>query len=224
MDPIIEYGELTDQLTRAFEFRYKDGRAGRFRMAGILFARPSSTLAKLEILPQIADWHFRSGNHIDFFFAGYSTYPLPPVSGFITVDVPGGAQWLYSPEQFDKFRQQMEHRTSWRYSGACDLLLCNAFYDEATSRADLDFRTAIVCQLDAMKKDNAIAGIEQFFEAIFRFAELSANEDPTWGFSDQLGVALGSSALKRMAMSLLPRKLDDSCRQIAHLAVTDIAK
>ena len=73
MDPVIDYDELISNLSGAFQYRYNTVSIKRVRMVGIVFARPNSPLAKSEIIPQIADWHFRSGNHIDFFFAGYTT-------------------------------------------------------------------------------------------------------------------------------------------------------
>lgn len=85
-------------------------------MVGIVFARPNSPLARSEIIPQLNDWHFRSGDHIDFYFAGY-TYPHPPVPGYQEVAITGSDPWLYSADRFNAFRQEIESRTSWEYYG-----------------------------------------------------------------------------------------------------------
>ena len=191
------------------------------RLVGIVFARPSSPLAKSEIIPALADWHHRSGDHIDFFFPGYHQHALLP--GFIPVEIPGMGTWGYSPEIFNNFRQEIESKTKWQYSGACDLLLTNARIDSSTQEAEIDFGSTIVCQIESMKEDKAIPSVERFFESIFRFAESAGNLDPTWGFSDEQGLSVAGSALKRVVLSLLPTNLDADYRKAQHFAIRDVA-
>jgi hypothetical protein len=223
MDPVIDYEELVSRLTNAFKNRYDVVGHDDVRMVGIVFASPNSPLAGSEIIPRIADWHHRSGDHIDFFFAGY-TYPHPPVHGYISVPVPGQQDWLYSPRLFNRFREEIESRTKWRYSGACDLLLLNSRFDGHDEIAEVDFDSAIVCQLDSMKEDKAIKSVEQFFETIFRFAQSASGKDPTWGFSDKQGVRVAGSALKRVALSFLPKGLDEDIKKAEHFAVQAIGR
>jgi hypothetical protein len=223
MDPVIDCEELVATLTSAFKYRYDDASEKRVRMVGLVFARPNSPLAKSEIIPQLADWHHRSGNHIDFFFAGY-TYPHELLPGFITVPVPGRGEWLYSSQLFDKFRREIEGQTRWKYSGESDLLLTNTFFDKASDQATLDFASTIVCQLDQMKEDKAILSVGRFFESVFRFAESANDLDPCWGFSDSQGLAVAGSALKRVALSLLPKNLDADFKKAEHFAIRDVAR
>lgn len=77
MQPALDHEDLTRSLNDRFRYRYEGDPSVRTRMVGIVFARPNSPLARSEIIPQLNDWHFRSGDHIDFYFAGY-TYPHPP--------------------------------------------------------------------------------------------------------------------------------------------------
>jgi hypothetical protein len=85
----------------------------------------------------------------------------------------------------------------------------------------LDFRSTVFCQLDQMKKDGAFLNIEQFFLSIIRFSSSAHNDDPTWGFSDQEGLRIGASALKRVILSLLPKKLANDYNKARHFAVVD---
>ncbi len=221
MDPVIDYPELIDRLTSAFQYRYQEGTSGRFRFTGLIFARPQSHLAKSEIIPQIADWHCRSGEHIDFFFAGY-TYPHPPIEGYEPVPVLGQQDWLYNPQKFNTFRQDIESRTTWKYSGACDLLLTNTFFDTAENKAAIDFSSMVLCQLDKMLEDKAISSIETFFETVFRFAESSTDLDPCWGFSDAQGWKIGVSSIRRALLSLLPKGITEDYLKAEHYVVRDV--
>ncbi len=221
MQPAVDYEELISRLTERFRYRYDDDSLSRTRMVGIVFARPNSPLAKSEIIPQLNDWHFRSGDHIDFYFIGY-TYSHPPVPGYTEVAIPGADPWLYSAESFNALRKEVESRTSWQYGGGCELLLTNARFSPRSNTANFDFSSTICCQLDAMKSDQAIQSVERFFETVFRFAESANDEDPTWGFSDVQGIDVAGSALKRVVLGLLPKNLGAEYKKVEHFAVRDV--
>lgn len=224
MKPAIDFEELIDTLTARFKKeRGGDDQPKSTRMVGIVFARPNSALAKAEIVPQLSYWHYRSGEHIDFYFAGY-TYAHPLVPGYIEVPIPGAETWLYSAERFDAFRRNFESRTKWKYEGSSELLLLNARFDLQTKRGIIDFTSMICCHLDAMKNDQAIQSTERFFESVFRFAETADGDDPTWGFSDKQGIGIAGSALKRVVLSLLPKGLDADYTKAEHFAVRDIGQ
>jgi len=224
MQPAIDLDDLTYRLTERFKYSYdEDPPLRRTRMVGIAFARPQSSLTKAEIIPQLNDWHYRSGDHIDFFFAGY-TYPHPVVPGYMEVPIPGADPWLYSAERFNAFRQAFEAKTTWQYDGGTELLLLNARFDVANGRGALDFGSMVCCQLDSMKSDQAFPSVERFFEAIFRFAESANDEDPTWGFSDKQGLGIAGSALKRVVLSLLPKGLEAEYKKAEHFAVKDVGR
>lgn len=189
-------------------------------MVGLCFARPASELANSEILPQIPDWHYRSGSHIDFYFPGFADHS----SEDDTYQIPmfGRRTWFYSPKVFNNFRQQIEAKTRWKYSGGNDLILVNARYREELDEPDIDFSTAIVCQLDSMNQTKAFPSVEQYFESIFRFAEEAPIQDPAWEFSDRKAVSLGVSALKRVALKFLPGGIGTEAERVKHFFVKDI--
>lgn len=219
MDPVYDFDSLMFRLKIRFQYDYAQDRR-RVRMLGLCFSRPTSPLAKNEIFPQVPDWHYRSGDHIDFYFAGFTDFQQEADS--LQVSMPGRGTWYYRPEIFNTFRKQVEERTRWKYSGGSDLILVNAHYLNEIEGPEIDFSGAIVCQLDSMKDAKAFTSVEQYFEAVFRFAEESSDRDPTWGFSDRQAVSVGSSALQRIALSLLPSGLSSEIEKVKHFAVRDI--
>jgi hypothetical protein len=62
-------GNFTNDLTRQFLER-PDSQRG-LRMFGLLFARPTSRIAKEDIIPNLTYFHYRSGNNISVYCAGY---------------------------------------------------------------------------------------------------------------------------------------------------------
>ena len=70
MVPAYSYEIACRELANAFRHSSPEN----VRMVGLLFARPESSLASSEIVPNLDYYHHRSGKHIDFFCAGYGQY------------------------------------------------------------------------------------------------------------------------------------------------------
>ncbi len=219
----VSYDEILHRVTYSFEKRRESISEDSKKLVGIIFARANSPLAKSDILPQLNDWHFRSGPNIDFFFAGY-TSPNCPGSEYIPVEIPGKSDWFYSSRAFDLLRRKIEAKTQWEYSGGCDLLLINAEYDKANQTSILNFETAVLCRLELMKNDNAIFSVAHFFEKVFRFAESSNSDDPTSKFSDRMGTRVGGSAIISMLNTLVPGDIEHAFKRVGHFATNNITK
>jgi len=185
------------------------------RLVGLLFARPKTSFGAAEIVPSFRYYHQRSGNHINFYCAGFELgWDLATASD---ADVLAA----YSDYEFDKFRCEIESRSKWRYSGGADLLLANARFDGV--EAELDFSSMISANLVKMKSDAAIDSVDSFFEQIFQYAEVQDGTDPTWGFSDSRGKSLVPSALKSLLISLLPEGLRADTKKAFHFVVSDFS-
>src|SRR3989338_547951 len=222
MNPALTTQELEKKVTQELTASFKLS-GHRLRMIGLVFATPDTPLVQAEILPRIGKYHSRSGRHIEFYFAGYAQGGRPKESDVILVRGPKGT-WYFSHKAFDRFRRDIQSQTTWQHSGDSDLLLSNGYLEEHKSRGTIDFKSTIVCQLEAMKKDEAFVSVGQFFERIFQFAESYDGDNPTWGFSDQEGLTVLGSGLKRVVMSLLPKTVIQDARKAEHLAVLDVAR
>jgi hypothetical protein len=220
MIPAWDYDQVCRRLAGAFRSRYAAGGPSGIRMVGLLFAPREASLARDEIVPSLDYFHHRSGDHVDFFCAGYSRYGHTPGERPVTDDDP---PWMFSAEAFDRFRRDIERRSRWRYSGEADLLLMNGKCGNDERSASLDFGTSIVCDLERMIRDGAIHSCRRFFEDVCRFAEEVQAPDPTWGFSDEMGVRTAGSALKRVILSLLPKEIGGDYRRAEHFVIRDVS-
>lgn len=226
MIPAWSYEEVHERLLHAFKWRYphngeQERSSSLVRMVGILFAPPETTLSREEIIPGLETFHHRSGNNIDFFCAGYRRYGpgLSPDERQVDRSDP---PWIFSARAFMNLEKEIERLSSWRHSGETDLLLMNATADHEITAVSLDFESAIVCDLEEMKRDGSIQTLRRFFEGIFRFAEESSAGDPVSGFSDQQGLHLAKKTLVRVVLSLLPKRLGEDYRCATHFAIRDI--
>jgi len=229
MFPAYSLNEVLREIAVAFNSRHQQEVGQRVRMVGLLFAPPGAAISKAEILPRLDDFHHRSGNNIDFFCAGYGAYwPedwAPDAQSVTTTTDPRWrhtTDWLYSSKYFDDFRKEIEYAAkSWEYSGDVDLILVNARPD-SDEMAKLDFADAIVLRIDQLKKDKAIESAPSLFENIFRYAERQRGDDPTWGFSDEMGFKEGRSWFVDRFLSWLPQKTGELWKKGRHYAVLNL--
>lgn len=221
MIPAWSIEEITRTLAQAFESRY---RKGGIRLVGLLFAPPESSLGGSEITKSLDYFHHRSGDNIDFFCAGYRRYGEAKqvvVEREVTSD---SSPWYFNVIDFEALRKQAQKSSSWKYSGEADLILLNAAKNESGPAVSLDWSTAICCDLEKMKKDKAIESARRFFEDIFRFVDEYDGANPVWDLSDQQGVILAKSGLKRLILSVLPKPLREFYSEAEHLVVRDISR
>jgi len=192
------------------------------KLIGILFTHPNAPLAKSEIVDHLNQFHYRSGEAVDFFCVGYGTYwPDNYQADMRKVTLIDGTDWFFSDAAFSQVIDEIQDLTKWQYSGETELLLLSAIKDDS-GLGKLDFGSAIVCNLEMMKKDNAFSSVRAFFEEVFRFAKKNSSEIPTWGLSDTTGLSVASSSLKDAVLSLLPENLKDSYKKAEHYAIRNI--
>lgn len=193
------------------------------KLVGILFAHPATAIAQSEIVRHLPHFHLRSGDAVDFFCVGYGAY-WPPQhyvdqEALVKID---GVDWLFSDQAFSEVIDELESETRWKYSGETELLLVSAVKDDSGT-ISLEYENAIVCNLEAMAKDNAFSSVRVFFTDLIRYAKSHSSTNSAWGLSDDRGIAIGKSALKEAVLSLLPKNLKESYKKAEHYAVRNIA-
>ena len=224
-EPVIEFGYMTPQMMNK-PLRYQMVRSVEERnskLIGILLCHPSSPLAKAEIVDHLPLFHVISGEAIDFFCAGYGAYwpPNHHVDQTVVTRIKG-EDWLFSNEAFSEVVEDLESQSNWKYSGETELLLIPALKID-TNDVVFEFEQSIVCNLEAMAKDDAFTSVRAFFNKIFQFAKKRSLEDSTWELSDELGLEVAGDVLKDLVISLVPLKLQNGYRKASHYAIRSIA-
>jgi hypothetical protein len=210
MIPAFNLKEVRMELNRTFR-EYPNIKN---RMIGFLFARPKSSLAKSQIIPNLEYFHHRSGNNIDFFRAGYGKYwegIRSEIPDQIAVTFESQINWLFSNLKFNEFRREIEKNTSWNYSGSSDLILCNAYLN-SNQDSVINFSQVYCCDLEKMINNQVILSIERYFEGIFNYAENPNEINPIAGFvsvQDNRGVTnIGKVVISGLLKKTSGIKLD----------------
>ena len=219
--PAWSLDTIVQTLNQAFERRY----TGKpVCLVGLMFAPPESGLGKSEITQSLDYFHHRSRDNIDFFCAGYRRQGKerqPVVETAVTND---SEPWYFNVMDFESLRKEIQSCSSWKYSGESDLILLNATKGSSGQDVILDWSSAICCDLEKMKKDNAIESARRFFEGICDFADGYEGNNPVWDFSDQQGVITAKSGLAKLILSILPKTLQELYSEGKHHAVRNISR
>jgi hypothetical protein len=193
------------------------------RLVGLVFCRPEFPIAQ-EILPSLDYFHRKSGEHANFYFAGYGRKNLPEWKRGRSVQVAGFPDWRFNASVFDALRAEIEARTTWHYSGASDLILTNAIDQKDADYAEMDFTSAICINLEQLRDKRGFGLVGKLFEKIFRYAENYKGDDPTWGFSDKAGTRIVRSAIKNLFISVLPEAVRADAKGAFQFVVRDIKR
>lgn len=226
MNPAVTYEGVCESLVSSY--KYFSGTSEKVRLIGILFAPPDAKLSKEEFIPRFSYFNQEAGENIDFFCAGYTdggTGEAADGLEYISTGIKAkNCEWAFSNDSFIRFSEEISSRSRWKYSGECDLILLNAFYNSDKQSVELDFSRAIVCQLDQMKKDEAIFSLASFFQKIFHYAKYPDQSDPSRSLSNLLGGEKGGAALMRFILSFLPKDLGKDFARLAWFTTKDISK
>ena len=118
-------------------------------MCGLLFAPPKTAIGKA-IMERLDDWHYRSGNNIDFFCVGYVDWDEfeddEPVGQLRDRYDSAKRQFYYSASGFHDVRDNVEQLSGWKYSGEADLILVNAVQDEPAASAPDEPRSRLMLE------------------------------------------------------------------------------
>ena len=178
-------------------------------LCSILFAPLFSSVGREGVVPRLTYLDVRSGPYIHFYCAGYmqgrrkDRFPDMEIG-----DLP--PPWSFSQTKFANFVDELQGATTWTYSGEADLILLNR---------QVDFDECVTFNIEQMKKDEAIGGSSELFEAIIRYAQNDPQGNPS-DFSDRQFPATFGSAL----IAALPDYLKVGWKVGRHYAIRSLAK
>lgn len=194
------------------------------RLVGLLFSHPAAPLTQSEIIPHLTHFHLRSNLGVDFFCMGYGAdWPPEHYVDRTVVAKMGERTWLFSEHAFSEAIDELKRQTLWTYSGECELVLLAAVA-RPEGAVRLTYETAIVCNLEAMLRDNAITSVRAFFTSIFDFSNSAIRDNVTWALSDVEGAKVAKDFLRDTVLNLLPTSVAKGYRKARHVAIRDISK
>jgi hypothetical protein len=223
MIPTVNYVEILDKLSRDPDYWTRDGRSLRVTMCGLLFARPQTELASKEVFTELEYFDRRLGRRFHLFTAGCFPRWIPagryPDARHLTV-----RDWRYSDKAFDDLRREIESVTSWKYKDGVELLLFNATKNRKTEAVSLDFHSALAIDLQELRRFRTSETVAYLIGRIANYCDEYEADDPTWGFSDQIGTQVGVSALWNLLVGFLPEGIRTDANAARLFVTQDLSK
>jgi hypothetical protein len=219
--PAGSVADLRFGLANAFRgVAEETGRTPASRLLGLLFAPDGAPLTRDQVIPRLGQFHWRSGQFMDLFCAGYGrrggTAYLDATFRTVLDHGPDG-EWLFSDHGFDDVRREVEEVSGWRYSGEVDLLVVNARLDVDSGEALVDFRSGAEIRLANAIADGAIGSVAGLLERLFAYAEQHPETASAAQFAvTQAGKTLAGS-LVDVVLGALPIDVRELWRKGRHI-------
>lgn len=223
MIPTIRYAEILRKLADDFDYWRRAELNLKVTMCGLLFARPQVELASKEIYPELDYFDSRLGPHFHLFTAGCFTC-FAPADYPDKRPISSRDKWHYSDIAFDALRREIESCTRWRDSDGVELLLFNATRNNQTGDACLDFHSAIAIDLIRLREQKLSETVASLIGRIATYCEKYRSDDPTWGFSDQMGTRIAGSSIWNLFLGLLPEGLRKDAASARLFVTQDLSR
>jgi hypothetical protein len=187
-------------------------------LRGFLFARPESDLTKKQVVPSLPYFDLDSGTKFNFLCVGYfrndnTSVPVATVRG---------KKWSFVLGEFIAWKNEFQNKSSWKYSGGVDLILCNEMQSGPYSWIDL--KSSVCVSIDDLLHKKYIRSFETFFQRVVNFANDYKGDRPSWDFSDKQGVRLAGQTLKEAIINFLPKPFHKTVSEAQYFAVRNITK
>lgn len=224
MIPTISYKEILSALGNDPSYWHRQGKSVSATMCGLLFARPQNELASKEIFPEVDYFNNRLGPRFHLFTAGCFPRFVPTSLYPDRREILLQRDWLYSDAAFDSLRRDIESSTKWRYKDGVELLLFNATKNKKTGVVSLDFHSAIAVDLQELRRVRPSEVIASLIGRLANYCDHYDGDDPTWGFSDQIGIGVAKSSLWSFVLGLLPEGVRNDAGTARLFVTQDLSK
>lgn len=131
----------------------------------LLFARPTET----QILQEFEYIHYNSKNYCSIYAIGYTNdFDKQKSNTYRKVDVNMNCDWFYSTKAFVEFKDKLEQRIKWEYSGGTEILVLQNNPGKPNS---LDFQNYVAIDVNKGIREGYIDSFQSFMESLIRSAK-----------------------------------------------------
>lgn len=147
------------------EIERNERQLGEKHIIVLLFVRPSLPGAK-EIIEEFGYIHHNARQYCSVYAVGYSDdRNCSSDSQWRQVKDVDGAEWYYSDRVFVEFKDKLEHRLKWKYSGDIELIILQSNPDGTSI---LNFENYLAVDVNYGIKNEYIESFPRFMESLMR--------------------------------------------------------
>lgn len=130
-----------------------------------LFVKPTSQGAS-DIIQEFEYIHYNSAKYCSVYAIGYSDDPQKKVSShYKKVAEIIGCDWYFSNKTFVEFKNNLESRINWEYSGETEVLILR---NNPEGRDPLNFSNYVAIDVNKGLREGYIDSFQRFMESLIR--------------------------------------------------------
>ncbi len=142
----------------------KEKEIGTKQIVVLLFVRPSAKGAG-DIIEEFDYIHYSSDKYCSIYAVGYSNDFNLEKEGYKKSTNVAGNQWYFSNKEFVSFKNDLEKRIQWEYSGEIELLILQS---DPESKKVLNFQNYVAIDINHGLREGYLDSFERFMESLIR--------------------------------------------------------
>ncbi len=166
-----------------------------------LFVKPTNSSA-LDIIKEFEYIHYNSSNYCSIYAIGFTDdFEKAHDSSYTKIEKVCNSDWYFSNKAFVSFKNRLEQRIKWQYSGETEVLILQ---NNPSCENSLDFRNYVAIDINKGIRDGYIDSFQLFMESLVRSskAKVTAKE------------AISEMANKRISVREIIVGAIDDCKRI----------
>lgn len=141
------------------EIEQRQRKNGDKQIVILLFVRPSAPGAK-EIIEEFDYIHYNSARYCSIYAVGYSNDFLKANDrSYKRVTNIEGSEWYFSNAEFVKFKNSLEHRIQWKYSGENEVIILQS---NPEGHQILNFQNYVAIDINCGIRNGYIDSFQRF--------------------------------------------------------------
>lgn len=134
----------------------------------LLFVRPTIDGA-MNIIKEFEYIHYNSGKYCSIYAVGYTNnFEITKDKSFKKVNIDLDTEWYFSTKAFTEFKNKLEKRINWCYSGETEILILQ---NNPVSSNVLNFQNYVAIDVNKGIREGYIDSFQRFMEALIRTAK-----------------------------------------------------
>lgn len=138
-----------------------------------IFVKPTNAQA-MDIVREFEYIHYNSGEYCSVYAIGYSNNPYKEDKTYKQVEVVCNSEWFFSTKAFVDFKNKLENRINWRYSGEIEVLILQS---DTGSKDCLNFQNYVAININEGLRKGYTYSFQMFMESVIRSARTHVRAD-----------------------------------------------
>lgn len=130
-----------------------------------LFVKPTNQQA-MDIIKEFEYIHFNSARYCSIYAIGYSDdFAKGTDRTYKRIDTINNSEWYFSNRAFAEFKDKLEERIKWEYSGEIEVLILQ---NNPNKPDPLNFRNYVAIDINKGLREGYIDSFQSFMESLIR--------------------------------------------------------